>query len=91
MTVITSITTWWLMIQEEMMLHNETWDDAISCTLGPDEIDRPFDRGWGGINGPPFTVWTRTRVYFPATHNGAEWCASVARHPDGQPTEHIGG
>ncbi len=54
-------------------------------------FDRPFDDGYGGVDGDAFTVWTQTRVYFPGIYDGAEWCASVPRHPNGVPTPHIGG
>ncbi len=52
---------------------------------------RMFDAGYGGTEGAHFTVWTSKRVYFPVQYDGAEWCASVSREPDGVATEHVGG
>jgi len=85
------VTTWRRMIKYEMELHGETADDVVSCTLTDAELDREFDAGYGGHEGASFTLWTKKRVYFPATYDGAEWVASVSRDPDGKPTEHVGG
>ena len=83
--------TWRTFIEREMACYGETWQDVVACTLSEAALDRKFDAGYGGPDGEPFTVWTAKRVYFPVTYDGAEWCASVSRHPDGQPTKHIGG
>lgn len=82
--------TWRELISCEMNEHGDDWDTAIvypSC----DVLDIEFDDSYGGSEGAPFTLWTQRRVYFPAVYDGSEWCASVARHPDGVATSHIGG
>ena len=83
--------TWRGYIEDAMKDNGESWSDVVSCTLSGEGLDKPFDSGYGGTEGDPFTVWTARRVYFPACYDGAEWCASVSRNPDGMATEHIGG
>ena len=81
--------TWKQLICAQMSLHNETFDDVESSTLSADDIKKETDGGYCG--GLPFTIWTSARVYFPACYDGDQWVESVARHPDGKPTEQIGG
>lgn len=85
------MTTWRDEIEAELAKHGETWADVDRCTLDGSGLDAKFDDGYGGTNGAPFTVWTASRVYFPACYDGSEWVASVPRHPCGEATEHIGG
>ncbi len=84
------MTNWKELIQEEMKSHNETFEDVVSSTLTEEELLKEFDGGFGCSEGEPFTLWTTNRVYFPVVYDGAEWCASVSRNPDGKPTYHIG-
>ena len=81
---------WREMIAEEMEERGESWDDAVYSTLTSEQLNREFDTGYGGTEGNPFTVWTASRVYFPVCYDGAEWCGSVARNPDGHATAHLG-
>ena len=83
--------TWRQMITEELKENKETWNDIVSITLTDEELDKEFDPGYGSREGQPFTAWTKRRVYFPVTYDGAEWVASVSRKPNGKPTEHVGG
>lgn len=83
--------TWETLITDEMDMQNETWDHVESCTLTQDELRAEFDDDYGAANGKPFTLWTHNRVYFPVVYDGSEWVASVPRHPNGQPTSHVGG
>ncbi len=85
------MTTWRELITEEMESYGETLDDIIGqAPLSTEWMDQPFDaRNWR-TEGLPFTVWTATRIYFPTSYDGQESVASVSRHPDGQPTGHIG-
>lgn len=85
------LTTWKELIEEEMNEHDETWADTVSTTIAEGDLLVRFDNGYGGIKGREFTLWTTNRVYFPADYDGAEWCASVSRNPDGKSTSHIGG
>lgn len=54
-------------------------------------MDYDFDDGYGGINGPFFTAWTKDKVYFPICYDGAEWIGNVPRNPCNEATEHLGG
>lgn len=83
--------TWRKAITEEMSIHGDSWNNVESCTLKPAELDHAFDDGYGCEEGTTFSVWTGSRVYFPACYDGSEWAASVSRNPDGKPTDHIGG
>jgi hypothetical protein len=85
-----SMASWRQLLTEAMSGYGETWDDVMSHTMTEEELDQLFDTGFGEKNGIPFTLWTHARVYFPASYDGAEWVASVARHPDRVATEHIG-
>ena len=80
--------TWRELISEEMKMYSETWTD-VESTVGSEDFDRWFDDGYGLTEGTPFTIWTAKRVYFPACYDGAEWCASVSRNPNGIATQHI--
>lgn len=85
------MTNWKERITATLTDCGETWKDVESCTLTDDEMAESFNSGFGGTEGLPFTVWTVKRVYFPICYDGSEWVGSVARNPDGKPTEHQGG
>lgn len=87
-----SNTTWRIGITASLTRNGETWADVECCTLDDAGLDYVFDDGFGGAGGPPFTVWTKMHVYFPACYDGSEWVASVERNPgeNPQPTHHIG-
>lgn len=76
---------------ETLAEHGESWDDVESHTFAENQLDTLFDDGYGLSEGCAFTLWTKNRVYFPIVYDGSEWAASVARNPDGKPTEHEGG
>ena len=84
--------TWRKLITEEMERHNDSWENVVSVAAKDlDRVfDEQFDNEFGSVEGDPFTIWTDRRVYFPTQYDGQEDCGSVSRHPDGQPTEHIG-
>ena len=84
-------TTWREDLTEEMSAHGETWADVESHTLTESELDARFDHGWGGSGGAAFTLWTKSRVYFPWGYEGTSKVTSVSRHPDGVATPHVGG
>ncbi len=84
-------TNWKELIELAMEHVGETWEDVEAMTLTEEELTREFDSGYGAPEGCPFTVWSKKRVYFPACYSGSEWATSVARHPDGEVTYHIGG
>jgi hypothetical protein len=84
----TELTNWATLIAQEMACHGETFADVVSSTLSDDQLRQMFDRDFGGKKAPSFTVWTADRVYFPTEYDTAQDVASVARNPDGKPTEH---
>jgi len=74
-----------------MSEYNEKWEDVVSYV--PDDgkwLDYLFDDTYGFIEGEPFTLWTKGRVYFPMVFDGSEWVASISRNPDGVITKHLG-
>ena len=83
--------TWRKLIEDEMKDWGENWASVESITLTDAQADAPFDSGYGGAKGAPFTVWTERSVYFPIQYDGAEWVGRVSRNPDGVATPHQGG
>jgi hypothetical protein len=83
--------TWREELHRVLAGNGESFDDIISNTMSEEEMDREFSDDWGCIEGSPFTVWTRERVYFPVCYDGSEWISWVSRNPDGKPTNHVGG
>lgn len=86
-----ALTTWRKRLEIIMAMYKDSFDNCEQCTLTEDELDVEFEDDYGLTEGQPFTVWTKTRIYFPACYDGAEWVSSVSRHPDSKPTLHIGG
>lgn len=72
-------TTWRIMISEEMHEQNDAWSDLVGCTLNQNDLDEEF--ACHSDSGKPFTVWTKTRVYFSVHSSGVPRCESVPRHP----------
>ena len=94
-------TSWRRLILNAMKPHGETWDDVVAEATesyrdwnGDPEVghslDCLFDSGYGMKEGCRFTVWTRSRVYFPCLYDGAEWVGSVPRNPCAEAAEHMG-
>jgi hypothetical protein len=83
------LTTWRKQIAAEMAQH--PGEELVAVTLSDEELDREFDSGYGGSQGDAFTAWSENWVYFPAVYDGAEWVASVPRHPCDEATIHVGG
>ena len=83
-------TTWRKLISLHFRTFRDSWDFLETCTLSEAELDKTFDNNDGFKEGKPFTLWTKSRVYFPACYCGEEYVFSVARNPDGIPTDHIG-
>lgn len=84
------MSTWHKMITTEMKYHKDSWSNVESSVING-SFETEFDSDYGCTEGPPFTVWTAKRVYFPVCYDGAEWVGSVNRYPDGKVTEHQGG
>jgi hypothetical protein len=88
---VKTMATWKDYLESAFVLDGDSWANVESSTLSESELNREFDSDYSSTEGAPFTVWTARRVYFPVQYDGAEWVASVARHPDGKPTNHVGG
>lgn len=82
------ITTWRLLISDEMDRNDESWHDMEIITPKNLDLDRKFDAGYGSVNGLPFTLWTRNRVYFPIEYDGSERVLSVPRNPCDEAVNH---
>lgn len=76
------------MIFEEVWVRGETWENIISMTLSEVELDADLSTGTDRL---PFTAWSENFVYFPVGYDDKNWCGSVPRHPNGQPTPYQGG
>lgn len=85
------MTTWRKALTIAMRGNRESFADIEGSTLTEAQLDASFDDGWGGTKGVPFTVWTKTRVYFPVCYDGSEWVADIPRNPNGEATSHVGG
>lgn len=83
--------TWRGLISDEMECNRETWADVEACTLSDDGLNAFFYDGYGGAKGQPFTLWTKSRVYFPVVYDGLEWVGSVPRDPSDEACKHFGG
>ena len=88
-------TTWRILIQDEMDDHGDSFENVISSIASMEGVsewlDIEFYAGFGGKNGCSFTLWTKTRVYFPLCYDGLEWVGSVPRNPSNEITAHPGG
>jgi hypothetical protein len=85
------MTNWKELIEYDMDFYDDSFENVESCTLSKEELLVNFDPEHGSTEGKPFTLWTKTRVYFPLCFDGGEWVGSVSRTPDGIPTPHMGG
>ena len=85
------MSNWKTMLTEELNNNGESWSDVEQNTMNEEEMCKEFDSGYGGVEGCPFTVWTKESVYFPVCYDGAEWVGRVSRNPDDKPTDHHGG
>lgn len=84
------MTTWRREIAKILSDRGLAWGDLLACTLSDEEMDRPFDAGWGSIEGAAFTAWTAELVLFPVVYDGTEWVGSVPRNPCDEATWHQG-
>lgn len=82
-------TTWRNALRAAM---EEASDPGPIVAVAPNEdaLDVAFDNDFGGVEGPEILVWTERRVYFPVTHDGAEWLDSAPRHPQPEGQPHVG-
>ena len=90
-TSVKESTSWFRLIRAAMSGVGDRWDDVEDCTLTTEELQYPF-RGDRTEKGIAFTLWTKTRVYFPTwdDEGGYTGVASAPRNPNGEITKHIG-
>lgn len=90
------MTTWKVLIVEEMTKHHDRWDEIVE-TIPPIEetpwYDIEFNNSrYGSQEGDSFVVWTENYVYFPIIYDGYEWVGCVPRNPEKDwKVEHFGG
>jgi len=84
--------SWRSLITAALVEQGETWADVEYNTLSDRGLDREFDDELERRAGEPFTMWTKERVYFPIIRSGDGFTrvGSVPRHPNYEPTSHIG-
>jgi hypothetical protein len=84
---------WKEWIGKEMEENGDSWEEVVSSTLSDEELIEEFHAPVFCSNegGKTFTVWTKNRVYFPVNYDCFQSVGSVARFPDGVPTDFIGG
>lgn len=86
------MTSWRKLITQALNHNKESWDDVeFMCPEKGKWLEYLFDDDFGSIEGTPFTVWTKNKVYFPVCYDGSEWVGSVSRNPENKPTNHLGG
>ena len=85
------MTTWRKLLEYAFEDYNDSFDNVIDFALSnKDWLDYYFDDYSKKIEGTPFTIWTKTRVYFPIIIDNVESVGSVARYPDGMANYHFG-
>ena len=88
------MSNWKEMLETRMAENGESWDDVEASALAEQDRALELNRGVGGVEGAPLTLWTKNHVYFPICYicdDGAAWVGSVSRNPGGKPTQHQGG
>ena len=83
--------TWRKAIENQFEIHKDSWKNVVS--IAPEDgawLDYLFDDDETVPQGEAFTVWTKTRIYFPVFSDNQEYCDSISRDPDQKPTRHIG-
>jgi hypothetical protein len=84
-------TTWRVILTKAMALNEETWKNVEAHTFNDETDPYPNLRADRVESRLAFTLWTKDRVYFPATYDGSYWVDWVSRNPDGNAKEAIGG
>jgi hypothetical protein len=83
--------SWRELIEAEMARHGDALANVVASVplLESDAMSVPFDTSFGHAQGCPFTLWTKTRVYFPTEYDGAEGVRSASRDPCEEATKHV--
>lgn len=69
---------WRDFVEEEMIAHNDSFDNVQSKTITDEYLDNDFFSG----DIAKFLIWTSKRVYFPCECEGLQSCESVPRNPE---------
>ena len=84
-------TTWNKMLKEICEKDGEEFANLKVFVEKDGGMDKPFDNGFGGSEGPSFTAWGEKWVYFPIVYDGAEWIGHAPRNPCEIAMDHQGG
>lgn len=74
-------------VTQRLLEDGDSFAEVESHTFSDAALDAEFDCS----SLESFTIWTATRVYFPAHYDGTTWIDCVSRHPDGKATDPKGG
>lgn len=83
-------TKWRELIKVEAEANGDNFEDLI-FNIYDGRLDPEFDASRGEIEGAVFVAWSEKFVYFPVSHDGAEWVGHVPRHPQSVKKPHQGG
>jgi hypothetical protein len=82
------------MVTWRTLIAEKTQEPILKCTLSDQELDKPFDDGYGPIERKPFTAWTDNWVFFPIVYDGSIWVGKAPRNPTSEalanPCKHQG-
>jgi YD repeat-containing protein len=73
-------------LNQEIELNYDSWDNLEGSTLTDDQLDKEIDYRLLYFECEPFTVWTKSFVYFPVSYDGQNTIGSVSRNPNGKTT-----
>jgi len=82
-------TNWKKELEREFKENGDDFSKMVT-TLTDKELLTEFYKGYGEIQGTPFTAWGKKFVYFPICCNGEEWVGSAPRNPCKIKLEHQG-
>ena len=88
----TSLPTWKQLIEEEMALQQDAWENIEHATPSTtkrivsaiyDKPDKYVDADFymQEAQEKPFLIYTKGWIYFCVTYDGGFWVGSVPRHP----------
>lgn len=73
--------TWRDKLSKQFEEVGDSWENVVHIAPHASVLDEEFYDGYGGAEGPSFTVWTSTYVYFPLEYDGYEYVGHAPRFP----------